>query len=69
VDELASTQDKEKRKELAAEIQEYYAEEMPQFAVYSLNIIQPYNSEYAGWEINPLHGILSYGTLFKLHKA
>lgn len=69
VDELASTQDKEKRKELAAEIQEYYADEMPQFAVYSLNIIQPYNSEYTGWEVNPLHGILSYGTLFNLHKA
>ncbi|MDM7939275.1 MAG: ABC transporter substrate-binding protein [Methanothrix sp.] len=69
VDSLSSTQDKGKREELAAKIQEYYAEQMPQFAVYSLNIIQPYNANYAGWEYNPLHGILSYGTLFKLHEA
>ena len=54
---------------LAAEIQNYYAEEMPQFAVYSMNIIQPYNARYAGWEYNPLHGILDYGTLFNLHQA
>jgi peptide/nickel transport system substrate-binding protein len=69
VDQLASTQDKGERAELAADIQEYYAEEMPQFAIYSLNIIQPYNARYEGWEINPLHGILSYGTLFNLHQA
>lgn len=69
VDSLGSTQDKDKRRDLATQIQEYYAKEMPQFAVYSLNIIQPYNSRYAGWEYNPLHGILSYGTLFNLHKA
>ena len=69
VDDLGMTQDKDKRKDLAAEIQNYYAEEMPQFAVYSMNIIQPYNAHYAGWEYNPLHGILSYGTLFNLHKA
>lgn len=69
VDDLGMTQDKDKRKDLAAEIQNYYAEEMPQFTVYSMNIIQPYNAHYAGWEYNPLHGILSYGTLFNLHKA
>jgi peptide/nickel transport system substrate-binding protein len=69
VDELGSSQDKEKRKELASEIQNYYAEDMPQFTIYSMNIIQPYNARYAGWEINPLHGIMSYGTLFNLHKA
>jgi hypothetical protein len=34
-----------------------------------MNIIQPYNAHYAGWEYNPLHGILSYGTLSNLHKA
>ena len=69
VDRLASTQDKDERAELAADIQNYYAEEMPQFTIYSLNIIQPYNARYEGWEINPLHGILSYGTLFNLHQA
>jgi peptide/nickel transport system substrate-binding protein len=69
VDDLGKTQDTEERKELAAEIQSYYAEEMPQFAVYSMNIIQPYNARLEGWEYNPLHGILSYGTLFNLHRA
>ncbi len=69
VDDLSRTQDKDERKVLAAEIQNYYAEEMPQFAVYSMNIIQPYNARYAGWEYNPLHGILDYGTLFNLHQA
>ena len=69
VDDLGRTQDTEERKELAAEIQSYYAEEMPQFAVYSMNIIQPYNARLEGWEYNPLHGILSYGTLFNLHRA
>jgi len=69
VDDLGKTQDRGKRKELAADIQDYYAQEMPQFAAYSLDIIQPYNAAYVGWEYNPLHGILSYGTLFNLHKA
>lgn len=69
VDDLGMTQDKDKRKDLAAEVQNYYAEEMPQFTVYSMNIIQPYNARLEGWEYNPLHGILDYGTLFNLHKA
>ncbi|HON36614.1 MAG TPA: ABC transporter substrate-binding protein [Methanothrix sp.] len=69
VDDLGRTKDKDERRNLAAEIQNYYAEEMPQFTIYSMNIIQPYNARYAGWEYNPLHGVLSYGTLFNLHEA
>lgn len=69
VDELKVTGDKERRKELAEEIQNYYADELPQIALYSMNVIQPYNTKYDGWEYNVYYGLMNYGTFFNLHEA
>ncbi|WP_048065417.1 ABC transporter substrate-binding protein [Methanosarcina acetivorans] len=69
VDQLTSTIDKDKRKALAGQIQDYYADEMPAIAVYNMDIIQPYNKNYAGWVYNPYNGVLNYDTLFSLHKV
>ncbi len=69
VDRLKLTQDKDERKELAAEIQEYYSEELPQIALYSMDVIQPINTKYEGWEYNVVYGLMNYDTLFNLHEA
>jgi peptide/nickel transport system substrate-binding protein len=69
VDQLTSTIDRDKRKDLAGQLQDYYADEMPAIAVYNMDIIQPYNKNYVGWVYNPCSGILNYDTLFGLHKA
>jgi peptide/nickel transport system substrate-binding protein len=69
VDTLKSTIDKDQRKALAGQLQDYYADEMPAIAVYNMDIIQPYNKEYAGWVYNPYNGLLCYDTLFNLHEA
>ncbi len=69
VDQLKLTQDKDKRKALAVDIQNYYAEEMPQIALYSMDVIQPVNTKYEGWEYNVVYGLMNYDTLFNLHKA
>lgn len=69
VDGLGMTIDGEKRKTLAGEIQDYYAEEMPAIAVYSMDVIQPYSKKYTGYGYTPLHGILCYDTLFNLKNA
>jgi peptide/nickel transport system substrate-binding protein len=69
VDQLKTTIDKDKRKALAGQLQDYYADEMPAIAVYNMDIIQPYNKNYEGWVYNPYNGILGYDTLFNLHKV
>ncbi|MDI9394196.1 MAG: ABC transporter substrate-binding protein [Euryarchaeota archaeon] len=69
VDQLMTTIDSEKRRDLAGQLQDYYADEMPAITVYNMDIIQPYNKNYVGWVYNPSSGILNYDTLFGLHKA
>lgn len=69
VDRMFNTTSVASQKQLAYEMQDYYASEMPAIALYSANVIQPYNKEYAGWAYDPMYGILSYGTFFNLHEA
>jgi peptide/nickel transport system substrate-binding protein len=69
VDQLKLTQDTDKREDLAAEIQDYYAEELPQIALYSMDVIVPINTDYEGWEYNVFYGLMNYDTFFNLNKA
>ncbi|WP_048065413.1 ABC transporter substrate-binding protein [Methanosarcina acetivorans] len=69
LDGLLQMQDRDKKKVLAADIQEYYAEEMPQIALYSMNLIQPYNKKYEGWTYNVYYGVICPDTFYNLHKA
>lgn len=69
VDGLLSTSDKDQRTKLAADIQNYYAEENPSLALYWNNLVQPYNKKYEGYVAGPMFGILSYETFYNLHPA
>lgn len=68
-EQLLNTTDPEKAAQLGADIQNYYASELPAIALYWNTMIFPYNTKYEGWTIDPRYGILSYGTYFNLHKA
>lgn len=67
VDGMLSTSDTEKRKQLGAEIQQYYAEEYPSLALYWNDLVQPYNEKYEGYVASPMFGILSFETFYNLH--
>ena len=69
VDSLLASFSDEETARLARSVQEYYARELPAIALYWNDYVQPYNKKYQGYVANPIHGILSYETLFGLHPA
>ncbi len=66
VDRLGLAGNPEVRRSLLHELQDYYAEQVPMIALYSMDMLQPYHRKLSGWEIDPLWGILSHGTFANL---
>jgi len=69
VDQMFKTTDAAEQKKLAYQMQDYYAGQLPVIALYSSDIIQPYNKKYDGWVSDPMFGILSHETFFGLHEV
>ena len=69
VNDLRTTMDPNLRRELAAKIQYYYAEQMPQIPIYIMDIIQPHTSKYKGWVYSAYHGIMCPETFYHLRTA
>jgi len=69
VDELWVTQDKERVKVLVANMQDYFAEELPQIPLYTMDVIQPYNKEFEGWTYNMYYGVMCNDTFYDLHEV
>lgn len=69
VDEYMAASTVQEQLDLGAQIQEYYAKHLPAIALYWGVFIQPVSTEFTGYEINPMWGIMSYGTFFNLRKA
>lgn len=69
IDELLKTSDSQRSGELARDIQNYYADNLPAIPLYWNDNIQPHKSEYEGWVNDPMYGIMSYGTFYELHRA
>jgi peptide/nickel transport system substrate-binding protein len=69
VDGLLSTTDPGEREVLAAQIQEYYAEEASMITLYWTYYLQPYNDRLTGFVTNPYWGILCEDTYFNLAYA
>ncbi len=69
MDELKIARDLERRKELAAGIQHYYADEMTQIPLYTMDIIQPYSRKYEGWAYSTYYGVICPETFYNLHPA
>ncbi len=59
----------EQQNALGAQIQEYYADNMPAIALYWGSLVQPVNAKYTGYAFDPMWGIMSYDTFFNLEKA
>lgn len=69
VDDLLASTSEEETAQLAEEVQEYYASELPAIALYWNDYVQPYDKKYEGYVVNPIHGILSYESFYGLHPA
>ncbi|MFP4197387.1 MAG: ABC transporter substrate-binding protein [Methanomassiliicoccales archaeon] len=69
VSDLRNASDPEDREQLAHDLQDWYAENLPQVTLYSIPIIQPYNDRYEGYASNPYRGIICQETFFSLHQA
>jgi peptide/nickel transport system substrate-binding protein len=63
------TMDQERRKELAARLQHYYADEMTQIPLYNMDTIQPYSAKYEGWTHCAYRGIMCPETFYNLRRA
>jgi peptide/nickel transport system substrate-binding protein len=68
-DELLTTVDAEDIKELAMEVQEFFADELPVFDLYWSEYVQPYNNKYDGYVASPMSGIMCYETFFGLYET
>lgn len=69
VDGLLATSNKDEKKRLAEDIQNYYATQYPSLALYWNDLVQPYNKKYEGYVAGPMFGIMSFETFYGLHKA
>lgn len=69
VQSLKVTSDPDERRQLAEELQDWYAGNLSQITLYSIPIIQPYNSRYTGYVNNPYTGIMCHETFFNLHPS
>lgn len=55
-DELLSTTDEARTKQLQQQLQEYYARELPGLALAWAENVYPYNSRWDGWQLDIVHG-------------
>ncbi|WP_226990590.1 ABC transporter substrate-binding protein [Methanosarcina acetivorans] len=69
VDQLGTATDSQTRAMLVKDLQNYYADNMTQIPLYTMDYIQPYNKKYEGYVPNPVWGILSLETYVGLHEA
>ncbi len=65
-DAILSTTDEAKLAHLAAEVQNYYAENLPAIALYWSRIVTPYQKKFSGWTPNPLYGIYNIKNFLNL---
>jgi len=69
VDKLLNTTDPQKSRELMAQVQQFYAQELPAIPLYWNRLLQPYNARYEGWKVNPMYGVLWDESWYNLRQA
>lgn len=69
VDKMILTLDQEQYKKEAAAYQRYIAERLPVIPLYWNTLIQPYNTRFEGWQVDPMYGFLNEGTWFSLRQV
>jgi peptide/nickel transport system substrate-binding protein len=58
VDRMNRVLDREQYRQAAAELQRYYARELPAIPLYWDVLIQPCSARIEGWKVSPMYGIL-----------
>ena len=67
-DSVLATSDTEKLSRLGADVQQYYAEQLPGIVLYWNEIVTPFNKAYTGWKPDPLYGIYNVDTFTNIRK-
>jgi peptide/nickel transport system substrate-binding protein len=67
-DIMASTSDPQ-LEDYAAEVQDYYAENLPGIALYWNKVETPYNKAFDGWYSDPLYGIFNVDNFLSVEKT
>ncbi|NNG02175.1 MAG: ABC transporter substrate-binding protein [Desulfobacteraceae bacterium] len=68
VDRMNTAIDPEIYKTAAADLQRYYADQLPGLPLYWNVLLQPCNKAFSGWKISPMYGFLWEETWFNLRK-
>lgn len=69
VNKMNTTLSQDEYQKYSAELQQYYADNLPVIPLYWDSFIQPYNATLTGWKISPIYGILNEETWYSLQKA
>jgi peptide/nickel transport system substrate-binding protein len=69
VDQLLKTTDPQETRKLMAQVQQFYARELPAIPLYWNRLLQPYNARYEGWKVNPMYGFLWDESWYNLRKV
>ena len=67
-DSVLATSDAKKLSRLGADVQQYYAEQLPGIVLYWNEIVTPFNKAYTGWKPDPLYGIYNVDTFTNIRK-
>lgn len=69
VDRLKAAFEQEEYKATGAEIQRYYAANLPAIPLYWDDILQPYKTDLEGWQVDPMYGFLNEESWYSLRKV
>lgn len=68
VDRMNVAMNTDDYKKAAADLQNYYSDNLPVVPLYWNTLIQPYHEKFSGWKINPMYGYLCEDTWFGLEE-
>ena len=69
VDKMNAALSQDEYQKYCAELQQYYAENLPAIPLYWDSFIQPHNAALTGWKVSPMYGILNEETWYNLQKT
>ena len=69
VDKLVMTNDQEGTAKILADMQQYYAKNLPALPLYTSKKIQPYSDKFEGWKYHYIWGIFNLETMNSINKT
>jgi peptide/nickel transport system substrate-binding protein len=68
-DDLLSTRNKEKLRDFAFQVQDYYNGQLPAIPLYWNVFVTPFHTKFQGWLTNPLYGIFNIDNFLNIEPA